>query len=356
MKNIIENFVLNASYGDVLNYKKQNKKAIVESYEVNQWSYIVEIMLITIKSLKPSQDKDGNIIDYVRFKRELELWKYYRHGMNKNLLYSMDKDRYECYFNEIDESIYARMGIITLANQNWNIIKDEVIKNILFSMGSLEAIIESLLLAKILFLKLQNKNIEYEDLLIDIKQEAINFSPLEVNLDDKNSKIEFERLRVSLITKLNGVNIDNRFPILMNCLKIMESGVSEAVESTDNFFVVGLIGMINGEVTSRDIKDIEFLISLSAYLVKLRKGRITLESFKAEDYKDEDIFSYNEEDQFIHPLLNLSQVIYKECRQGFKIVYLKTRTGIYRFVKKCSYQYILIATFLESYLNRIYFF
>lgn len=340
MDKAMENFILNASYSDVLDYKKQNRIPIVESYEIDQWSYIVEIMLITIKSLKPSQDKDGNAVDYNRFKKELELWKYYRHGMNKNLLYSMDEKRYSGYFTEVDESIYGRISVITLANQNWEIIKIEIIKNMLFSTGNIEMIIECLLLSRILFLKLANKNIGYEDLLSDIKQETINFFPLDIGLDEKSSTIEFERFRVGLITKLNGVDIDNKFSILMVCLKILgseENEESKEIEETENFFVAGLLGMISGEAMSRDIKDIGFLENLCSYMVKLRKGRITLEDFKADDYKDIDIFTYSEGDVFLHPLLNSSKVIYKGTKENFEIVYINTRTGIYRFVKKISY-------------------
>lgn len=330
----MENFILNATYSDVLSYKKQNKRPVVESYEENQWSYIVEIMLITIKSLKPSQVKDGNIVDYNRFKLELDLWKSYRHGMNKNLLYSMDENKYSGYFSEIDESVYARISVITLANQNWEIIKHEIMQNILFTTGNLEIILECLLLSKILFLKLNDKKLEYEDILSYIKQETINFSPAEIDLDRKDSKIEFERLRVSLITRLNGVIVDNKFPILRDCLNILESENNESIENQDNFFISGLIGVMREEVVSRQIKDIGFLENLCTYMVKLRKGRIALEEFKIEDYKIVDLFAYKEGETFHHSLLNTTQVIHKERRDDFEIAYMRTKTGIYRFVRK----------------------
>lgn len=340
MEKAMENFILNAAYSDVLSYKKQNKKPVVASYEENQWSYIVEIMLITIKSLKPSQAKDGNIIDYERFKSELELWKYYRHGMNKNILYSMDEKKYSGYYSDIDESVYARISVITLANQNWEIIKCEILKNILFSMGNIEIIIGCLLLSKILFLKLKDKKIEYQDILSDIKQEIISFSPNEIDLDTKESKIEFERLRVNMITNLNGIDMGNKFSVLKTCLNILESENNEAIEEQDNFFISGLIGIMNGEVVSKEIKDLFFLESLCTYMIKLRKGRIALEDFKEREDEIIDVFSYIEGETFNHSLLNSIQVIYKERRDGFEITYLKTKTGIYRFVRKdkTSYQ------------------
>ena len=158
----IENFIVNASYFEVLDYKKEGKTPIVESFEENQWSYIVEIMIIAIKSLKPSEKDNGNVIDYKRFKSELELWKSYRHGMNRNLMDGIDGKCSKSYFSEIDETVYSRIAVIVLANQSWEAIKSEIIKNILFTTGNIEIILESLMLSKLLFLILRNKNYEYE--------------------------------------------------------------------------------------------------------------------------------------------------------------------------------------------------
>ncbi len=146
----VRDFLINASYVDVMEYEKQAITPVIESYEEDQWSYIVEVMILTIKSLKPSEAENGNVIDYKRFEKELELWKSYRHGMNRNLLYSVEKKPYENYFTEIDDSIYSRIAVITISNQDFEAIKSEVIKNILFTSGNIEIILESLLLSKML--------------------------------------------------------------------------------------------------------------------------------------------------------------------------------------------------------------
>lgn len=332
----IENFIINGAYYEVLEYKREGKTPIVEIYEVNQWSYIIEIMILTIKSLKPSLNDNGNIIDYNRFKAELELWKTYRHGMNRNLLYSLNKESYEKYFTDIDESIYSRIGVITLANQNFEIIKKEVIKNVLFSSGNIELVLECLMLSKILFLIVKNKDYEYEDILKELKEEAIKFSQTELlNLKgyshSKNYKIEFERTRISLISLLNEIEINN-FKVLKKCLEVLKMDEGFGIEESGNFFIAGITGILKGEVVSREIKDIVFLESLCSYLVKLRKGRIDSINLELNEYKLPSIFDYKEGEVFIHPLLNSSQIIYKGNRENFEIAYVKTRTGIYRFI------------------------
>lgn len=339
----IKDFIINGVYFDVKDYKKDMKEPVMSAYEENQWSYITEIMILTIKSLKPSLKDDGNIIDYKRFKSELELWTSYRHGMNKNLLHGINARFDENYFKEIDESIYPRVAVITLANQNWEAVKSEIIKNILFTSGNIELILESLLLARILFSVLKNKDFEYEKILEELKYESINLSQVELsNYDefyrvskdkyDKDYKIDFERTRIQLITLLNGIELDDKFFTLRTCLEALKNKEQNEVENCNSFFTCGLLGIINGEAESNEIKDIRFLESLCSYIAKLRKGRIDIDGLDLTKHVSIDIFSYNENEMFSHPLLNQSKVIYKGQRENFEVAYVQTRTGIYRFV------------------------
>lgn len=336
----IKNFIINASDFDVGNYKKEMKTPVVAEYEKNQWSYIVEIMILTIKSLKPSLKDDGNIIDYERFESELELWKSYRHGTNKNLLHSISGKFDENYFNEIDESIYSRVAVITFANQNWFTVKNEVIKSTLFTSGNIEVILESILLARILFTILRSKSFEYEDILEELKYESINFSQVELSNyeklyrlpKNKDYKIEFERTRIKLISLLNGIELDDKFFTLRTCLEVLKDTKENQSKNCNSFFICGLIGILDEDVKSNEIKDIRFLESLCSYLSKLRKGRIDTDNLDFTNHNTKDIFSYLEDEVFEHPLLNQSKVIYKGQRENFKVAYVQTRTGIYRFV------------------------
>ena len=70
-----------------------------------------------------------------------------------------------------------------------------------------------------------------------------------------------------------------------------------------------------------------------SYIVKLRKGRIETGTLDITGSTMPSIFDYKQDDVFIHPLLNQSKIIYKSQRESFEIAYVKTRTGIYRFVE-----------------------
>ena len=346
----VENFIINAAYGEVLNYKKQGKVPVVEEYEKNQWSYILEVMILTIKSLKPSENMNGNTIDYSRLKSELMLWTQYRHGMNKNLLNAIDDRLSDEYFTDIDETIYARLCVIVAGNQNWDTAKHEVIKTVLYSTASTEMILESIMLARVLYSVLIDAKHEEEALLTELKSEAINLSQTELEDYDqyfkmpksdytKDYKIEFERTRINLISLLNGINLKDDFKTLKTVLRLIKDRDEELDECGDNdinnsFFVMGLKGLLKGDIESGEIKDIKFLKSLCSYVVKLRKGRITLESLEIDVASMPDVFEYGEDQSFTHPLLNSCKVIYKGKKGDYNISYIQTRTGIYRFVHK----------------------
>ncbi len=115
-------------------------------------------------------------------------------------------------------------------------------------------------------------------------------------------------------------------------MKSKEEDLEYEMPEYNNFFISGLLGMVNGEILSRDIKDVSFLESLCSYLFKLRKGRIASSNLTLKNYDLPDIFSYKESEVFDHPLLNSSKIIYKGQRENFEMAYVKTQTGIYRFV------------------------
>ena len=134
--------------------------------------HILEITILTIKSLLPSEEEVATRVDYERFRKEMELWLYYRNGDNVSLLNSFGKPNGDIYFLESDDSVNIRISPIVLANSKWNVVREEVLKNILYSTGNISTLLEGLLLAKILFCTF-NKS---EKTLEEAKEEIINLS------------------------------------------------------------------------------------------------------------------------------------------------------------------------------------
>ena len=178
------------------------------------FSYQTQLSIISIKSLLPMKSEEGVRIDYERFDQEYKLWKEYRNGANKSLLNIGDNMDSHIYWNEKDDSILARMIPIILANQDYIIIEDELIKNILYTSGNIEALLENLSIGFILHDLVLGRLDDTRDRL---KDRIIKFSQIDFlakyedlyrfKLEDypQNYKISFEREKIHIINLLNGL-------------------------------------------------------------------------------------------------------------------------------------------------------
>lgn len=289
--------------------------------------YISEVTIVTIKSLLPQENEIGNRINYDRLEKEMELWYYYRQGENSCLLNSIYLNSVDIYWNEFDDSIYIRLAPIVFSNNNWDIIREEVLKNILFTTGNISTILEGLMVSKILFLLMNNN----EEIVEELKCEIINFSQSEflenfsqyfrvpVEKYPKNFSIEFERRRIALINILNGIELHD-FNILQESLRVIQNNI----ENEYSIFAKALYSIKTPISVKGDMRVYE---NFCDYLYKLNRGRIEPSLLTIDKYYLPNIFSFKEGEEFYHSLLNKCKVLKKEKTK----VVLKTKSGIYEF-------------------------
>ncbi len=353
MQDKITNIILSACYGDVLYYQKLLKSKKISTDHLNysnkikgkQWSYNVEMMIITIKSMLPSIEEIGVRINYDRFNKEMDLWKHYRHGENRSIMNILYNNNEDMYWNIKDSSIYGRLIPIILVNKSFKIIKDEIIKNVLYTTGNLSCVLESLMLSKLFFLKFNN-NTDYKELISELKEEVIHFSQDEFinkyknffrfNIESytDNFKIAFERKKIEVINLLNNIDNKSEYKLLKYCLSIYDNEFNRVDINKYNFFLYAYKYLLLSEKEqNEEIKDISFIKRLCKYLLKLRNGRIDPQSLKITKYYLPNIFNYKKDDEFNHSLLNKCKVInrYEDIKQVDLI--LKTKSGTYRFRK-----------------------
>ncbi len=420
----IEKFIVSGCCEEVQRYRNNWSQSSIPDYDKNQWTYIVEIMIITIKSLVPCDSSYGSVIDYKRFNEEFKLWYYYRHGENNCLLGCLNNDE-KAYWEYEDDSIFSRIVPIVFANENWMVTRDEVLKNILYTTGKISSIFEGLTLAKLLFILISNVQISYDDLISQIKEEIVCFSQKEFIQDytgyfkfspstyKSNYNIEFERKRIELLNVLNGIGKCQEYNTLKQSLDILQepeknnisyddlisqikeeivcfsqkefiqdytgyfkfspstyksnynieferkriellnvlNGIGKCQEyntlkqsldilqepeknnEQSSFFIAGLKGLKTSYETN-PIKDEVFIKNLCSFLVKLRKGRISVESLQVEKYILPDVFQYKEGDVFFHTLLKKCQVIKIIKEADLDISFIRTKTGAHRFWKR----------------------
>lgn len=338
IENRIEKFIVGGCGEEVKKYKESSNQSSTLECDRNQWTYIVEIMIVTIKSLVPDESNHGSIIDYERFNEELKLWYYYRHGENNSLLGTLHNID-EIYWDYEDDSIFSRIVPIVFANEDWNVARREILKNILYTTGNINSIFEGIAIGKLLFILIDNVNIDYSELVDIIKEEIVGFSQRDFIKDyisyfksfpkhyKGNYTVDFERKRIELLNILNGISVGLKYNTLKNSLSIL-AGKGDC--NSINFFLGGLRSL-KEDLDYETIKDEEFIRNLARFLVKLRKGRISIESLRVDKYILPNIFQYKEGDIFFHTLLKKCQVIKRLDEPDKIVIFIKTKSGIYRF-------------------------
>lgn len=313
MKLDLEKLLLNIFQEDML----KNKEHTIFS----------QITMITIKSLMPNPALLGNTIDYNRFKEELELLELYKIESRKHRLVDIKGEE---YFNYGDETIYARILPIIIANKEFSTIEEELIKNILYTTGDIASLLEWLFIGKLIFLMIE----EREDILEELKQYIINLSQIEFleeyghmyKYDYLNSKINFEvnfeRVKVSIITLFHGIDT-GKFRYLKDLLGLLDG---KEVNTRIGFIVE--MSQIGKDISYDVDKSYE---RMASYIIKLRKSRIDPNDLKIKEYVLPDIFSFKEGEVFFHSLLNNCKVIKKEVKEGSLTSLVQTRAGMYLF-------------------------
>lgn len=296
-------------------------------------SHVTDLMVLTIKSLVPSEDYVGVYIDYKRFNEEMKLWKYYRHGDNIALLNILGNMDSHIYWDKKDDTAYFRIIPIVLSNKDYAYIRREVIKNLLFTTGNIETLIEGILLSKLLYLLIR----EEENAIEELKKELIDFSQIEfieeyidyIRISTEtypgNFTVNFEQYRIHGLNVLN-FSHSKYFKVLTDCLEIFIKG-----EEANTLFGK-CISPLMADIKHESYKEDDFYFELCNYVNNLRKGRINPQSLKIKKYYLPDVFQYDVGDEFYHSLLNQSRVIKKEKINNKTILHLNTKSGIYKLV------------------------
>lgn len=296
-------------------------------------SYITDMTIISIKSLMPSREYVGVNIDYNRYNEEIKLWKDYRNGDNPSLINLFQGLEPDIYWESVDNSIYSRTIPIVLANENFDNIRREIIKNLLFTTGNIESLIETILLSKIIFLLINNR----ENIVEELKEEIINFSQLEFEMEygkyykvpiekySGNYAVSFEQKKIFALNILNNCPSPG-FETLRDSLNVLfaNGNGKSTIGKSIKVFLENNLGEISIGQYYRELAD---------YLYRLRKGKISPEALEIKEYYLPDIFQFKEGDVFYHSLLNKSMVIKRQEIGNNIIIDLETKSGLYRFKK-----------------------
>ena len=363
------------AYGDAVGFLKENDNnsnneglhPFSYSYsedlklkaDTGQWSYITQLMLINCKCLVDNKDNRHVLIDYKRMIEEIKLWKYYRYGTPLNYIYKLKlgnqyyKDDF--YWNDKRGEAFSRIIPIALANKNFNAAQEEVYKNIIYINRHPQVVLTGLLLLKTIFFLVNNKLIEKERLIDELKNYLIHLQLLEleeyVNGQlPSNYKIRFEQEKINylidldrlkdsdtysfdtydskniLITSLNNLlNIHTDIGYMSNLLKCKEKEVYA--------ITYGLLALIKqaDKIVINQIKDISFIRSMGEYVFKLREYEVGRILFEKRD-NEIDLFSLNKGAMLKHPLLNNIRIKDKVQFSNYIELTVESKSGEYKFI------------------------
>ena len=296
------------------------KKSYLNAFDIKD-KYIKDMLIVITKSLVDDAKQRCVKIDDNRLRDELIYYKFYGEKIN-------------------DLNIINILLPIIISNTNIQRSEDEVLKTIknytLYNKKEeylSEYILGSLIYNTLIHSIIDNNNIEYNDLMQNIKTRIIEFVP---NLE-KSKVIKFEMCRIKTIQAIDK-NIDlykNEYSdndIILNLLNVIYDVYIEDREvdiDGVNSMKKSILSILDFELNT-NIDNIDFIKSMSEYIIKLRKYKINK---KAYSIKSDPRYLIGLEvgDTKQDPILNNIKVISKNFVNNVLKIKVISKSGNYDF-------------------------
>lgn len=234
---------------------------------------------------------------------------------------------------------------LILANTNIQKSEDEVIQLIQKYVKYLkkddnlyEYIIGGLMYNALIHYILENKNIEYGELLQLLKERIIGFS---IELE-KLDMIKFQMARIKAIQLIDNyidLKVDDyeNGKIIKNLVNVIYDIYIEE-RNVNNIGILSLkksILSILGEELNLNTDNIDFLEQMSHYIIKLRKYVINKKTYNLNS-DPRNLIKYNEGEVVSDAILNKINIVSKELQDNVLYIKVKSKSGEYNFKFKKS--------------------
>lgn len=296
------------------------KKSYLNAFDIKD-KYIKDMLIVITKSLVDDAKQRCVKIDDNRLRDELIYYKFYGEKIN-------------------DLNIINILLPIIISNTNIQRSEDEVLKTIknytLYNKKEeylSEYILGSLIYNTLIHSIIDNKNIEYNDLMQNIKTRIIEFVP---NLE-KSKVIKFEMCRIKTIQAIDK-NIDlykNEYSdndIILNLLNVIYDVYIEDREvdiDGVNSMKKSILSILDFELNT-NIDNIDFIKSMSEYIIKLRKYKINKKEYSIKS-DPRYLIGLEVGDTKQDPILNNIKVISKNFVNNVLKIKVISKSGNYDF-------------------------
>ena len=301
------------------------KKSYISAFDIDDKS-LKDLMIISTKCLIDDNTQRCVYIDNNRLRDELIYYKFYG-----------EKITYNNIINILLPVIISNTNIKKSEDEVVELIK-KYVKYFKKDEYLFEYILSSVLYNSIIHNIIEDRNIEYKDLLQKIKEDVIGFT---ISLD-KSSTIKFHIERVNVIQKIDRyidlkVEDYDEDKILGSLLNILYDIYIEDREVKDfgSKSIKKSILSILGDDENQNIDNIDFILSMSEYIVKLRHYKINKKIY---DKKSDPryLINLNEGDTYNDPILNMIKVISKSFNNNILNINIKAKSGLYSLKFKRS--------------------
>lgn len=229
---------------------------------------------------------------------------------------------------------------LILSNTNIQKSEDEVIsliqkyvKYLKREENLFEYIIGALIYNALIHYILEDKNIEYGQLLQLLKEKIIGFS---IELEKLNM-IKFQMARINAIQLIDNyidlkVNDYEDGKIIKNLLNVIYDIYIEE-RHVSNIGILSIkksILSILGEEANLNIDNIDFFEQMSHYIIKLRKYVINKKTYNLNS-DPRNLIKYNEGEVVSDAILNKINIVSKELQDNILHIKIKSKSGEYNF-------------------------
>nr|WP_312983506.1 hypothetical protein [Clostridioides sp.] len=300
------------------------KNAYINSFDIDD-KIIKDILIINTKSLVDDKTQRCVYIDESRLKGELIYYRYYGKKILKSNILNI---------------------LLPLILANTNIKKSEVqvidlmTKYVSYFKADdmyFDYLLSSVMYNSLIHMLIEDKNIEYKDLLQKMKEEIIG---LNFELEKKDI-VKFQMARIDAIQTIddyiNLKNYDYDENILKGLLNVLYDVFIEDRDLEDQGLMSikkSILSLLGEDIKDNSIDNLVFVSSMSDYLIKIRNYGVSKKIFnKSVDPRY--IINLKEEELVSDPIFNQMKVVSKKLVDDALNIVINCKSGNYvlKFMK-----------------------
>ena len=296
------------------------RNSYLNSFNINDKG-LQDLIIINTKCLVDDKIQRYVYIDNNRLKDELRYYNFYG-----------TRPSYDDILNILLPLILANVNIQKSEDEVVNLTQ-KYVKYFKKEDNLFEYILGAVIYNALIHYLLENKNIEYGDLLQLLKEKIIGFS---IELEKLNM-IKFQMARINAIQLIDNyidLKIDEYedSKIIKNLLNVLyDIYIQErSVNNLGTLSIKKSILSILGEEANLNIDNIDFLEQMSNYIIKIRKYAINKKTYNLNS-DPRNLIKYNEGDIVSDAILNKINIVSKELYDNILHIKVKSKSGEYNF-------------------------